>query len=694
MKNYIFTLANSGSSPTSLELTHSPVGWNDKTITFIRNKTYHSVMRSYSLALKFIREGKDYIDAAYSSDGINALITIAVTKLDKSDYIYKAFYTGILDLSKLVQRRNDSECPIIDSDRMSKLKSRDEIELSLNTLKTLDGVIIVDFTNNLYKTLNITTVDIYQSVFVEFISPVITVSITNTSENATDGAIYKEIPWDDTLERHTNDSGDIENVDYSIKSTISWDLNFPTGLKRAEMRVKLYISNSPYEYIVVEKIISETFPYPMGRSGTLSGEISGSEILAVSPAGYIGKAKLSVTAVSSGVTGTVTLNSGQLLITKIITGIPKSSTESLFPDETIQRLLELTTGEKAFRSSLVGRTDSENYTYSSDGSLSLVAILNGNNIRGFSQLLKPFKTSFKDLFKALYSIQPIGFWYSEANNRWELNQITDFYKDSGVFDLGEVKDLEISVDESYYFNTVKAGYTGKLEYENINGNQNFATETKYSNSVKRVKNEYDLSTNYRSDDYGIEIIRDKNWEEYYTEDVKGENDNFMIYSYRDSGDFTSYKGIDNFETVTAKITGTQELFHKMETRLNLDLSPKRCMLRHRVMLEIPEWKTEADINFISSQFNFDLGLKKSTDSAIIYESDPIEFAVEPLYYPEIYNFTVKITDAIMTQLLTDPHILFSFTYLDNIYYGHILEISTEPFNRKGNCTLIRYNSNR
>ena len=694
MKNYKFTLAHAASTPTSLELTHSPIGWNDKTITFQRNDTYNSVMRSYGLSLKFVREAMTYIQSAYESDGLNALVTITVEYLNKADFTYDTFYSGIIDFTTYKKTRDWIECSIIDNDLLSKFKSRDEIDLQLNKLKTIDGATITDFSNDLYKTLSIEGVDIHESIFAEFINPVITLSgFLSYDEDATDGAIYEELVWDDALEQYANDSGDNENIDFNSKATISWNLTFPEGISSITMKVEVDYTPSPYTSTIVTKTISKNIGSPIGDADSLSGEVSGSIILP--NAGYIGRAKLKVNK-SGNVTGTVTLTSGQLLINKVTTGADTSEVQAIYPDEAFQRLLELTTGDKTFRSDIVGRTDSDNYTYAADGSLSLVSILNGNNIRGFTQLLKPFTTSFKNLFKAINSISPIGFWYSHANSRWELKDITQFYGTNKILDLGEVSELEISIDESYYHNKIIAGTTKSLKYEKINGNQNFATKSEYSNDVKRISNIYDISTEYRSDDYGIELIRSKNWVEYYTEDIDGENDNFIIYCRRDDpDDFITFQGEDDFEVVTAKIPGTQALFYDLDTRLNLDIAPKRCMIRHGSLLAADMPITQGDIIFNNSQFNFNLGLKKSTDAAIIYESDDIDISdYDALYLPEIYNFTHPVTQATMTQLLSDPHGYIELTYEGTTYKGYILEVSTEPFNRNGNWTLIKANIDR
>jgi len=161
---------------------------------------------------------------------------------------------------------------------------------------------------------------------------------------------------------------------------------------------------------------------------------------------------------------------------------------------------------------------------------------------------------------------------------------------------------------------------------------------------------------------------------------------------RDVSDYVTLQGYDNFTVITGVYTPS--------TRLNLDITPKRNLLRHLNQLSIPLFVAGGYTNFMKLQTDLDLATQKSGDP-LIFEQDDLTYIVlratdleEPLYYPEIYNFTSELSIDNILQLISDPHGYVEFDYLGVTYSGYILEVSSEPFNRRGNWTLLKRNPNR
>lgn len=680
MKNYKYILGHSGSTPTTLTLTHSPVGWDEAEITLLRNETYHSVLRNFAIQLRFVREGMNYIEGAYNADGINAVVTIEIQYLDKSDYTYNSLYTGILDFTKYKKARDFVEIPIIDNDTLSKFKTRDEIELSLAATKSIDGTSI-----SLIDTQNFTIegVEIREQIKAPFVSS------TASTPNDTQPAIVldrlvEEIEWNTTDDDYTNDSGGDETIEYTCEATIAWDLTFPGDGGPVDIFAEIDENGSIKDIASIRVLNApgnETGTYTDTRTATIT----------IPDGGYLGRMRIRIVSTTSS-TGTAYISSGTLTLFKVTSPYEDTQENLILPHEAFKKALEITTGSTDYNSDETGRTD---LGYVSDGDLSLIALANGANIRGFTQSQRPLKTSFKDLFKALFSIKPIGFWYNHAQSRFELNEITDFYKDSELIDLGEVSELEILVEEDHYYNDIQHGYFEDLEYEDINGNQVFATKTNYNNNVQRIKRSLDLTCSFRSDDYGIELTRKYQKINYYSKSIDADQDNFMIFGQRSGSDYITVQGYDNFTTITMQGSGQLNIYTP-ETRLNLDLSPKRCMLRHTMLLSAPVYMTTGPVQFLNSQFNFDLGLQKSGEASVIYESDDIDNSAmdEPLFYPEIYTFEKEISASIINTLLADPHGYITFDYEGTTYKGFILEVNINPFKRLTTWKLIKYNPNR
>ena len=300
----------------------------------------------------------------------------------------------------------------------------------------------------------------------------------------------------------------------------------------------------------------------------------------------------------------------------------------------------------------------------------------------------PLKTTFANYFKSIDALYNLGLWYDAANTEFVIAAKEDFYRVDSIVTLGEVQELEISVSGDDYFNNILSGYSKTVEYDDVNGQQVPNVPVEFANDGKRIQNKKDLRSKYRGDDYGIELSRQSDYATTAGEDTKYDNENFFVNGRRLSPSImTTMQGFDNFTVITG--------IYSPATRLNLDITPKRNMLRHADQLSIPLFITNGDTNFMKSQFELDLSTTKSGDPAVA-ERDDLAFGdlEEPLYYPEIYNFTAELSIAIILQLISDPHGYVDFDYLGVTYSGYILEVSSEPFNRRGNWTLLKRNPNR
>jgi len=349
------------------------------------------------------------------------------------------------------------------------------------------------------------------------------------------------------------------------------------------------------------------------------------------------------------------------------------------------KILEIITGvADPLNAPILGRTDSEPRVYGSDGDYGILGLANGYNLRGFPFADQPSKASFRDFFKSIDALFNLGFWYD--GTEFVIAEKETFYRDDSIITLGEVKDLEITIAKDKYFNKVLGGYAPFAPYEDVNGQQVPNVQAEYANDGQRVKGELDIRSPFRADDYGIELSRKEGYYATKGEDTKFDSDVFFINSQRDSP-YRTLQGYDNFDDIDNIFTP--------ETRLNLDLTPKRNLARHLNQLAVPVFLSGSDVQFISTQYNLPLETKKTSVPTVV-ETEGIDNGdlVEPLFYPEEYNFTAPLTGVIIQQLRTDPHGYVEFDADGVTYAGFILEVSTEPFMRKGNWTLIKRNPNR
>jgi len=516
----------------SLTLTNLPAGWEDKSISFIRHEFYKSVMRSMGLNLRFVFEGKDLIELAYSEAGISAIIDIEIQEYDPSDDTYATYYTGILDLSNLKITRDFAECPILDNMVLSKFNARDEMELSLNELVTLDDDVITEFTNGLTKDATIKGMEIREQAlyngsgvdFTDYLGsgkPVISnqYDINDIGDDAT------VIPATNVI--YTNNSGGNVRMYYEITVTIKLLVTFTDVTNgQFDFKTQLFDGVNTIDLFSFSEInITEDQTFEYDDTQTLTSTITvayGSEFELYSFFDFDDTtASVEVLATFKDIT---------IDLQKVTLAFADTIEEVILPHEALTRLLQRTVGGTiALNAPVIGRTDSEPNTYGSDGDFGFASMASGFMIRSFPLTSKPSITSVRKMFKSLSALNPIGLWYDAVNDEWDLLSLDNFYRNDNIITLGEVADFERTIDEKYYHNAIKGGYVTKLEYEKINGNQNFNTLTEYSNTLSNIKNTIDLASHYRADDYGIELVRKSQYISTSNTDTKYDKDILAVW---------------------------------------------------------------------------------------------------------------------------------------------------------------------
>ena len=352
------------------------------------------------------------------------------------------------------------------------------------------------------------------------------------------------------------------------------------------------------------------------------------------------------------------------------------------------RLLQILTGNAdALKSTVLGRTDSGPRTYASDGAYSLNTVANGRILRGNLIQNYPITTSFADYFRSLDALFNLGLWFDVANDEFVIEDKTEFYKNTKIIDLENVKDLQVKVSQEDYFNDISCGYAEELDYEEINGSQGFNVPAAYANEVRALDGTLEIKSIFRADDYGIELARKNGVDLLESEDSRYDDKNFIITGQRDTpSGFITLQGFDDFTVITG--------VYAPDTRLNLNITPKRNLLRNENRLNIPQFITNNDTQYAAKQFELALSTQKSGEPAAISEVEDVVYTEEPLYYPEVYEFTAPLEFSTILQLHSDPHGYVEFTYEGNTYQGFILQVSSEPYNREGNWVLIKRNPNR
>jgi len=683
MAHYQFILDN-GVTPETL--TVNPMNWDEMGITLLRSDDYHSMLRNFTLPLKYgniTGGGYDYLLSAYNTYGIYANVLITINYKDSNTNDWLLFYSGKIDFKPPkfnIERDLYIEAAIVDNDKLEKLKAREETEFNIYDTITPDGVTIPAITNK--KTVNLPDIPILleydsQDHFLALVNNTISLGGTRfgyvnpsaSPEDVLKNSIGAGVTIDGgfTIYTNTHDT-DIEgylyvSFDYVF---IAYNTTNPIDNGTANLRNRIYAKyfnssgvqqNQLLLYDVTTLIdVSE---YALGElifthSGTLTGELSNT----VDPNGYIEfYSKHELTVVDS-MQMTITLNNGatfnKLYISELTPGIGTTTTDCYFPDEIFTHLIQLITSEtdtsKLFRSELFGRTDSEYETYSVDGDYSKFATFTGKMCRKFPDEI--MNISIKKYFKFFNSCYNLGMGYDYVNDRFYIAGKSSFY-DSNVLikDLGEVKNLKIMPNSKSYFSEIETGFDYDGDYEDYNGALEFNLK-KYYSTPAPVKEKLDLIAPYRADSIGIQLTRNKQYYANSTIDTKGDNDIFLVKT--DGTDPTKVFLIGGF-------WGSNYYY-------NSEITPRQNMVRWGNVIGQSLFRNDNPIKYVKSDKQFNLQIYSDGSTYIDENTDIAKSELgDLLYIPEMVSIEAALEEGDLQTILANPHGHFHFTYRGKSY---------------------------
>jgi len=95
--NDIFYILRGTGTSTILE--HSPDGWDESMVTWERSEKYWGVFRSWTIPLRFIKDGAAFLRNEFYTYGMGSSVEIEIQRLNKVTDLYKLAYKGMLDFS-------------------------------------------------------------------------------------------------------------------------------------------------------------------------------------------------------------------------------------------------------------------------------------------------------------------------------------------------------------------------------------------------------------------------------------------------------------------------------------------------------------------------------------------------------------------------------------------------------------------
>lgn len=496
----------------NIPIPNAPDGWRDHQIKVSRNTTYFGLFRTFSLPLKFVKEAAQIIRERIYKYGIEDVIYYYKLKLNDTSGKHSLMYKGEVDLTTSKDILTSCEVVTIDGGINKFLKANESVNYEIDL--TGDGVIDVE----------LDTCELEQNAF--FLKPGETnygtqnlnlPLITLNEKNSFNSKSQEFI--------QINNFADLYNSEFyfnktTSESTFSFDFNLEfVSLAKFELRLYGFKEGSTTpdidELLGVAEILSILIFFPLwGIKGNYT-------VNTPIPKGV--KLYLCLMKNNAGVTEfdnliPVTFIENPELDEKkyfinVNYSFHKTNTicKAISPIELGNRLVKKMTGDD--NCSLV----------SSELLNSSIYLTSGDAIRGFTDA--KIKTNFKDFFNSFNRNLCLGLGTENKSIYIERREIF-FDKTSMIYDLGEVKNVEIKPTTDLLFKKIKVGYPDQ-NYDDLNGRKEYNNTLEFTSPLTKSTKDLDLTASYRADMYGI-TFGQINLDGKKTQDSSSDNSIFML----------------------------------------------------------------------------------------------------------------------------------------------------------------------
>jgi hypothetical protein len=716
--SYRWTLTNLSDMSTEV-LTNDPIGWDEGVYTIKRSNEYKGAFHEYSVPLKFHCKGggKDFIDNIYQTEDIDGRIDVLVEYDCDGSGTYETLFNGIINL---VGYQTDGEYTTVNiekSDLLTKLFSRDEISVDLETTTSIGGETIsaVQTTTLPMHSTNIIfesswgIAEGYNQSFIQsgsqgdilgdWFTPNIGVIKNDFSDTMSVGEIETSTGAATVFEDQVVSPILTLNdplINYPV--TIDYNINISGAFTDDE-------TTSGGARTVQQVILQLHWGY---KNDAGDGSVNGVTLWEDGGYSTDNYSTTFDTVAYGNSTGSITLNAGDSVwltwfyITDTITDIDgatvnvdwnynlstiefsaetvieASEAKSVMVHEAFNQVVDaIADSDGNFESDFYGRTDSDKTTYVSDGCGSQIAITNGLNIRQFED--KPILCSFRDLFNAMDCQHNIGMGVVDGKIRVEPLSYW-FDSTTKIITLANVQSFTAKNDSSKYINKIDVGYN-RWESEFKGGLDDVNSKHEYSTQVKSTKGIYSKLCKYLASTYTIELTRRKS-KNRTTEDWRYDNDNFLIACVRDA------YGILRPEVFNDSFTlGTN--YAALASAYNISLTPKRMLLHHLNVITAGLQIINGIISFVKGEGNTifscakdDVGCAEDYNGVAIAENGNINWNdanaenISPIYLPETYSFEYPLTFDEFKTIKNNPYGYVEFYKdSDDVKQGYIMEMA-------------------
>lgn len=646
LKPIKFSLTNKNNVETFINF--APDGWDESQIQCTRTN-YYSVSEKFTTQLQFVKDGASLLKSIFYADGFEAYCLMKIYQLNPKTGLYKVVYSGEIDFSTFEHEDYIVKCIANENDFWTKLKANEstEYEIDIDNGSSLTVEATFPYLEENYNVVCNFDNTILQNIVIfgnnEYSSEINLRGVSFYSNTTVSGA-------------------GTPNVQPSF--VVDKIITMPT----------LYI-NGEISVCVLPNIIGEQFIIKFFANvfNGLTNTILPLQNITYTASGI---GVYDVFNLSSSISlGTLNINDS-ISICSIVTDInninvnnplyivgdvynvleynvqpPAKSIKALTPTTVLNQLITKINDGTSIPLDVTFLNQISDYLFTS-----------GDAIRGLTG--SKLKLSFKKYFEYLDSKFCVGFGFE--NGKATLRERVHFYDNTLIYDLGEVRDLSLSIHKTYISNTIQIG-TKEQTYDDVNGRYEFNQQQNWNNGIKKIKKLLDLSTDIRDDVYGI-IFTSLNLEGKSTTDSADDNDTFCMHTKLNGAVINFNRDYD-----TTTVVG----FPDRDNLFNYKLSPKRCLLRNSAFLATFLHNNTNETVLDSALKNSDFGVKANDETAVIIEKDKLLKSElnSALYQPYLINFVVPIRTDLTDFINLATNGYFQFTWKGETYKGFIEDLS-------------------
>ena len=703
---YIDSNGDFADTITQTELPMLPQGWQDLEISWERGFVYYGLYTNYTTPLKFVKDGAKILRHLMYTNGVEAPCELWVEKFnpDSGVYDYETFFKADLDFSTFNDEKDYVTIAVMENGFPAKLKARENTPYIIDIWNhpnvqyiKHDGIFLQG--QLVYKTFDTafpTGIDGYS----------LTPNISYLDTEGTNVAL-KPYDVDNTTWPHFVSNTYGASLDVTISVNGQFESELYVGASNGDFVLGCVMIDSTGAFVSRHDIYRNAFAQLSNT--TVTYDIV-EDLVITLPDGY---ALIFACYYRNHSTNAI-INSS-LLAPVWQLNYAKSDLKVKFDNRYETSYVPMLKAIDVYTALLDKISDGDATLTATSNLLSstyedLIYITSGDGMRNLLNCC--LTTTFADFFKFINTHLGAAFYYNQVNNECFLEtkeSVYDYLTTMSIV-LDSVNSVSVRPFTEGAFTNLKIG-NRKFSYDEkgyineiTNGKDEFNTTLEFLSPYVRVKKTEEYISPYRTDMYGIEMVR-VNLDGKDLADYKSDTDVFVIHAEADNSNtytlpfpyYTTPGGVSttvtsiNYHNIYRRtlLVGTWEIdnIYSPETVYNVMFSPKRAMLNNgtyfRSLFKMND--NDAFVYQTSPRFrNSGVYFKTTENGTIVIDERADQNIYElcsdgtELFYPFIVELETKEPLNIYTIIRDYGYYAIEFTWNGVNYFAFIISASTKP----------------